>query len=286
MEIAKRTTKMTKRKPVLFFAAHYRFIALVLLALIIFCGIIMLSNKTEPFPLFLEALEEQGTGNHQNALEILRQIEINFPNWDKMENVYFQEGNIYYFHKNDIPAALNCWTKVIQLNPDSEYDFTIHSRMAEIYQNVVGDMNKAVEQWRYLIKKYPDHPETDNYRLNIANTYVRTDQFETALIELKNLLAHVQNDHQKQQISLKIGMIYSFQKNYRQAQEMLEKIVESPHCDSCRNLALLQLVDILEALENYQKAIDILNQIPDNVIVEESRQSRIDNIRKKLEERP
>jgi len=94
----------------------------------------------------------------------------------------------------------------------------------------------------------------------------------------------VTDNHLQDQISLQIGMIYTFQKNYALAQKIFEEVLASPHCEECRNMAVLHLVDVLEAQENYQKAVEILEQIPDNVLVPESRQARIASIRKKWRE--
>lgn len=273
-------------KIIRFLTRHGRFLVLLLATLFIFTTVVLVLNRKDAHSLYLQAMEEMGMKQHRQALDHLRRIENEFPHWKNMPDVYYQQGVILFYYENNIPGALAAWTHTLELDPNSTHDFAIHSRMAEIYQNIVGDMSKAVEQWRYLVRKYPHRPETDQFRLNIAETYVRTDQFETAIIELKNLYNDVTDLHLKQQIAVKIGMLYNLQKNYPQAREILEEVVNHPHCDACRNRAALALVDTLEAQENYDKAIAILRQIPDNVMAESDRQARIDSIRKKMSNHP
>ncbi|MBN2431033.1 MAG: tetratricopeptide repeat protein [Acidobacteria bacterium] len=269
-----------------FFLDHLRFIILVTILILVFVGVIMFSNRATPESLFMSALEEEGIGEYAAAREVYQEIETHFPHWEKIGEVYYHLGNLCYFRENDIHGAMNYWSRVLLLDLESPHEFTIRTRLAEIYQNTVGDTEKAVEQWRYLIDRYPQRPEIQQFRLNIVKTHVRTDQFESALIELKNLQTEVQDAHLLDQISLQIGMIYTFQKNYVLAQKIFEDVLASPHCAECRNMAVLHLVDVLEAQENYQKAVEILQQIPDNVLVPESRQSRINSIRKKWREKP
>jgi tetratricopeptide (TPR) repeat protein len=265
---------------------HLRFIILVVILVLGFVAVLMIANRATPDALFMTALEKEGIGDYDAARDLFLEVEASFPRWEDIDEVYYHLGNLCYFQDNDMHGALNYWGRVLHLNPESPHDFIIHVRMAEIYLNIVADMDKAVEQWRYLITTYPDHPEVNQFRLNIVKTYVRTDQFESALIELKNLQAEVDDAHLQDQISLQIGMIYTFQKNYTLAQTIFEGVMESPHCQECRGMAVLHLVDVHEAQENYQKAVDILQQIPDNVLAPEIRQSRIASIRKKWRENP
>ncbi len=47
-------------------------------------------------------------------------------------------------------------------------------------------------------------------------------------------------------------------------------------------MALMVMSDILEIQEDYDKAIEILGQIPDNILSEEKKQARISSIKKQF----
>lgn len=260
---------------------HQTFVLVVLTTLFLFSATLLLLSRKDADSMYFDAMEALGTGRAEEALATLREIEDRFPHWERMADLYYQQGNILYFHQSDIPGALERWFKVLQLNPQSPYDFIIHFRMADIYQNVVGDMNMAVGQWKYLLDKYPNRPETDEFLLNLVTCHVRDDQFETAIIEIKQHLPAVRDEHIRQQLEIKLGMIYNFQKNYDRARQILQTVTTHPHCATCRNMALMVLADTLEIQEDYQKAIEILGSIPDNVLSKGDKQSRIKNIRKK-----
>ena len=50
-----------------------------------------------------------GTGRPEEALETLQRLERDFPAWRRMEEAFYLQGNILYFHRNDIPNAIERW---------------------------------------------------------------------------------------------------------------------------------------------------------------------------------
>jgi tetratricopeptide (TPR) repeat protein len=271
----------TINKVLRFILNHLRF-AMVVLVIVFACTFLFVAlNLKDAKALFQQAQEEMGTGHPEEALETLQRIERDFPGWAKIEEVYYLQGNILYFHKNEIPNAIERWNRVLALNPHSPHDFTIQVRLAEIYQNVVGDNAEAVKHWRQLIHQYPDNPEIPRFRMNLADCYVKLDQYEVALLELKNLLTQLHDEHLRQQTTIRIAAIYYLRKSYQKARETLEPVVAHPHCDDCRHTALLIYTDILEIQEDYDKAVEILGQIPDNILSQQQKQQRIAEMRRK-----
>lgn len=261
---------------------HLRFGTIVLVAIFALSMVLLLLNQKDADALYRQAMEEISLNDPQAALDILEGIESDFPRYWRMEDVLYNQGNIHYFHNNDIFEALNHWNRVLAINSNSRHALPIHTRMAEIYQNVVGDIPNAIKHYQLVISRFPNDPNNHQNRLQLANCYVRSDQFEAAIIELKNLRSKTKDGHLKQQAAIQLAMIYIIRKQFQPARNLLEPIVKSPHCDRCRHLALMNLSDILEIQEDYEKAIDILGQIPDNVLSDDQKQTRISNIRKKI----
>ena len=271
----------TINKLLRFLLSHLRFLT-VALGLVFACTFIFVTlNVKDANALFEQAQEEMGTGRQEEALETLQRLEREFPAWRRMEEAYYLQGNILFFHKNDIPNAMERWDRVLKINPDSPHGYTIRVRQAEIYQNVVGDMAEAVRQWKSIIQRYPRDPEIPRFRMSLADCYVKLDQYEVALLELKNLLTQTSDAHIRQQATIHIAAIYYLRKSYKEARATLEPVVASPHCDDCRTTALLIYSDVLEIQEDYDKAVDILGQIPDNILSQQKKQERIDGMRRK-----
>jgi len=271
----------TINKLLRFLLSHLRFLTVVL-ALVFACTFVFVTlNLKDANALFEQAQEEMGTGRPEEALETLQRLERDFPAWGRMEEAFYLQGNILYFHRNDIPNAIERWERVLKVNPTSPHGYTIRVRLAEIYQNVIGDTAEAVRHWKTVIQAYPDDPEIPRFRMNLADCYVKLDQYEVALLELKNLLTQVSDEHIRQQVTIHIAAIYYLRKSYKEARSTLEPVVERPHCADCRNSALLIYTDILEIQEDYDKAVDILGQIPDNILSQQKKQERIDGMRRK-----
>lgn len=273
--------KLPINKVLKFLFHHLRFILVMISILFVFSFLILIINRKDAGALFAEAMEAVGTNRHAEAIELLRTIERQYPRWHRRTELDYQLGNLLYFHQHDIPGAMEAWARVLQSNRAKEFDYAIHARLASIYQNEVADMNRAREHWRYLIEHYAGKPGTDEFRLHLVDSFIRMDQFESALIEIKNQLPEIQDDHVRQQCLIKMGTIYNIQKNYTRSRQVLEGIAANPHCIHCKNQCLMVLADTLEVQEDYEKAIDILGRIPDNVLSKEEKMSRISNIRKK-----
>jgi len=272
----------TINKVLRFLLDHLRFATIVLAAVFALSLVLLLLNQKDAEALYRQAREQISLNDPQSALELLQQIEREYPRYWRMEDVLFEQGNIHYFHNNDIFEALNRWNRVLAINSDSRHALVIHTRMAEIYQNVVGDLPNAIKHYRLIITRFPNDPNNHQNRLQLANCYIRSDQFEAAIIELKSLRGATPNPPLRHQATIQLAMIYILRKQYPPARELLEPIVAAPHCARCRHLALMNLSDILEIQEDYEKAIEILGQIPDNVLSDDQKQTRISNIRKKI----
>lgn len=267
-----------------FIRNHLTFITVAAGAVFAFSVFLLVQYRKDSGAMFLEAMEEMNAGRADAALDILSRIEHSDPEWGGIDDVRYQQGNILLYSKNDFAAALDRWGKILLHNPRSEHDFEIRSRIADIYQRMVGDMGRAVENWKYLVRTYPDRPETDQLRMNIAECCLKTDKLETAVIQLKEILSDVRGPHLRQQIEVKVAMVYQMMKNYSEARSILEAVTGAPHCPECRDMAMPVLADVLEIQEDYVKAREILGKIPDQVLGPEQRAARVETIRRKAAE--
>ncbi len=265
-----------------FLAEHLTFIVLVIATAFVTSCILLVLNQKNAADLFRQAQEQIGTNQPRAAAETLRAIEREYPHWERMAEVYYLQGNLQYFHENNLYGAMELWQRTLAADPATPHDFEIHRRFAEIHLNVIGDLPRAEAEWKYLIARYPAHADTPRFRLELARCYVKSDRPEVAIIELKNLLETVADPHTRQQATIQLAMIYYNQKNYQRARDFLEPVTQKPHCDNCRNMALMVMSDILEIQEDYDKAIEILGQIPDNILSEEKKQARISSIKKQF----
>jgi tetratricopeptide (TPR) repeat protein len=265
-----------------FLSEHLTFIVLVIATAFVTSCVLLILNQKDAEDLFRLAHEQIGTNQPAAAGDTLRTLETEYPHWEHMAEVYYLQGNLRYFHENNLYGAMELWQRVLAMDPGGPHDFEIHRRLAEIHQNVIGDLARAETEWRHLIARYPDHPDTPLFRLELARCFIKTDRSEVAVIELKNLLETVTDAHTRQQAVIQLAMIYYNQKNYQRARDYLEPLARAPHCDACRNMALMMLTDILEIQEDYDKAIEILGQIPDNILSEEKKQARISSIKKQF----
>ncbi|HNR39397.1 MAG TPA: tetratricopeptide repeat protein [Acidobacteriota bacterium] len=265
-----------------FLSEHLTFIVLVIATAFVTSCILLVLNQKDAEDLFRLAQEQIGTNQPRAAADTLRAIEREYPHWKRMAEVYYLQGNILYFHENNLYGAMDFWQRALAADPASPHDFEIHRRLAEIHLNVIGDLSRAEAELKYLIARHPAHADIPLLRLELARCYVKTERPEVAIIELKNLIGTVTDAHTRQQAVIQLAMIYYNQKNYQRAREFLEPVTREPHCDDCRYLALMVMSDILEIQEDYDKAIEILGQIPDNILSEEKKQARISSIKKQF----
>ncbi len=122
-----------------------------------------LDTTALPLMLFAKADLLKFQKKYTEATALLDSIAKTFPAGELMDDIWYQMANIA-MEEQDIDAAISYYEKVIEQDFDDLLKDNALFRLAEIYDRVKGDENKAMELYKELILDYQGSIFTEEAR--------------------------------------------------------------------------------------------------------------------------
>jgi len=122
-----------------------------------------LDTTAVPLMLFAKADLLKFQKKYAEAITLLDSIANTFPAGELMDDIWYQMGDIA-IEKQDVNAAISYYEKVIEQNFDDLLKDNALFKLAEIYDQVKGDENKAMEFYKKLILEYQGSIFTEKAR--------------------------------------------------------------------------------------------------------------------------
>jgi tetratricopeptide (TPR) repeat protein len=177
-------------------------------------------NKHKGNLTFLDAKILYKTGKFEVAKSKLLQLEMNFPNFHWIPELFYTIGDIYN-HQEKYDKALEYFEKLIEKYPNSKFSSLAEGRMKKIipkpHDNGPKPPEPPLPEWEKKAKKY----------LENANTLKDQNKFDEAMELYKQLIRQfpdsqfVSNAHEGR------GDIYFVEKNYLDARANYEEAIYS-----------------------------------------------------------
>ncbi|MEX2590889.1 MAG: tetratricopeptide repeat protein [Chitinophagales bacterium] len=120
----------------------------------------MLFDKNESFK-FDEALA-------QSTIDAYGDFAENFPKDSLTPNILFKKADLHRAMK-DYEVAMDIYKKIE--NDYSDHNKAPHSLFLQgfVYENEIGDMEKAAERYQAFLEKYPNHDLSDDVKFSLDN---------------------------------------------------------------------------------------------------------------------
>ena len=122
-----------------------------------------LDTTALPLMLFAKADLLKFQKKYAEATALLDSIAKTFPAGELMDDIWYQMANIA-MEEQDIDAAISYYEKVIEQDFDDLLKDNALFSLAEIYDRVKGDENKAIELYKELILDYQGSIFTEEAR--------------------------------------------------------------------------------------------------------------------------
>lgn len=235
--------------------------------------------------LFGKAEGAQRVGSFAQAIEYYRQYLQKYPNGEFAEKSRYNLGNIYYLNLRDSAKAQEAYERFLEKYPTSQYAFTVGERLAELYERDLQDYRKAIEVLEQISLRTPSREDWRRVRFEIADDYFRLDEFDQAIIEFKKLIADQPAEHRSDEARLKLAAIYEIRKQWANAVDQLQEVVDRTNCGECRRHAQFEIVDCLASQEHYSQAIAALKQISPRLEDRDFMVQRMANLEERRRER-
>ncbi|MGM0599519.1 MAG: tetratricopeptide repeat protein [Candidatus Rifleibacteriota bacterium] len=215
---------------------------------------------------------------YEKALELYRRYLIKFVpkkstwnldvlyDWGRIDEVRYRIGNLLSLHLKDPVGALEIFSQLASIYPESYWAQQGMKDSIKIYQEDLGDPDKANEMKREFIRTYPDTSDSSDFRLELYSTYLKKNEKVKALRILRDYLDHELPsskdyfDYKQQWRDL------SFRIREASLRELLETSGPRDRIDTMQNLMdVLCLASSSAPLENFTEDIKQNEKLSDEL---------------------
>jgi len=110
--------------------------------------------------------------------------------WGRIDEVRYRIGNLQYLHLKKPVAALDIFAQLANTYPDSYWSMQGLKDSIRIYEEDLGDPDKANELRQEFIVKYPDSKDASDFRLELYRVFLLKNEQVQALHILRDFLDH------------------------------------------------------------------------------------------------
>lgn len=132
---------------------------------------------------YRRAEEKIGIGDNEAALAIYKKIAKNYPDDPRRPAVLGQIADIYANLLGDSDRAVEELGRVIEEYPLSEASVLAHEKRAAMLAKN-GDIDGAIADFSALIKHFPEHENRYQYRMQLVYAYIAKRNYPQARVEL------------------------------------------------------------------------------------------------------
>lgn len=203
----------------------------------------------------------QRVGSYPQAVELYQEYLQKYPHGVYAEKSQYNLGNIYYLNLRQPAQAQQAYELFLEEYPSSQYAFTVGERLAELYEEDLQDYRKAIDVLEQISLRTPTRDDWRRVRYEIADDYFLLDEFDQAIIEFNRLIQDQPDERRSDEARIKLAAIYEIRKQWREAIDELQQVIDQSHCSDCRRHAQFEVVDCYASLEHYDQAIAALKSI-------------------------
>jgi tetratricopeptide (TPR) repeat protein len=258
--------------------------AIAVLALLLAAGgmYYLLANHYNEEGLYRNSENLLRQGRHKEASRVLEELLLRYPKGEFHPMALMDAANAYNFYLRNIPRAIELYKKATEegeLSEDKKLE--AKERLAEIYNQDVGDLEQALSEYKALRIQQTDPKQRIKSTFQIAGIYLRQSHFEKALQEFEDVAKFKGDNELREKSLLKIGTIHLFLGNYTEAEGPLVEVNRSAKSEEVRQQARLGLVDVWESMEKYDRALEVLKSMSGGAEVETFKLEEQKRIREK-----
>lgn len=168
------------------------------------------------------ALREQ---DYDDALRYFTQVApaVTGSSTAVQQNAYVRRADCY-FMKKEYSTALQMYETVIKFNTPSA-DYALYQKA--VIAGATGEYTQKISLLQSVSQRYPSSPYTLDANMEIANTYLASENYENAITPLKNIVANKNAEAFRPQAWLKLGVAYYNLKNNNEAINNFKTLVSS-----------------------------------------------------------
>ncbi|MFP5518602.1 MAG: tetratricopeptide repeat protein [Bdellovibrionia bacterium] len=164
--------------------------------------------------------------------------------------------------KGHFRIALNHYEKVIKRNKSEELVVASLKEAARIAEFEIKDAKRAIEFYKQLVSKSPDHQERVFAQRQIADlTFNNLQNYEESVTELSKLISFLENNDDKNDTRLNLARSYFYLNNQYQALSEIDYLLKQNITEELRFSALQLKGNIFLADKKFLEAISVFTEL-------------------------
>ncbi|HXK48934.1 MAG TPA: tetratricopeptide repeat protein [Clostridiales bacterium] len=217
-----------------------------------------------PKAMYGEAIVLYNIGKKDEAFVIWENIARTYPDDDIAVETNYHLGAVYN-NREEFDRAITSFQSIVKYKKDHPLKKNSYKNLIDLYLKL-GFNDAGARVIREYISLYPDEEDVFQKRIEIGNIYQRNGEFDTALDYFKRLIYEAKGDDEAA-CQFFIAETYMMMKNFRQAITEFMKVRYMIKTSSPFEWGLTAMYNTAlcyEELTEYDKALDILNEIVKN----------------------
>jgi TolA-binding protein len=245
----------------------------------------VLSCRSREQALYEQATAALDEGLSGAAVEYLTSFLVKYPDSPLIPEVLFQRGTIYNLYQSRYQEAIDDYRELLARFPDHPHAFEARRNIAQLLEKKMQDCRKAIVEYQKLIDDFETVVDDDLFQFHIAGCFFELLNFEQARLELQYLIDTYPGSALVDDAYFQIGKILHTQGALEEAKDAFTLYLARYPEGEFATDAMFNLAATLEEMEHLEEALEIYNRIFPVYENKEAITWRIEKVRQRMEER-
>lgn len=200
------------------------------------------------------AQEALGRGLYREAIEHYTEVTIQAPGSPEAAQALYDLALIYYLQRRDLDTARSTLRKLLSFYPDAEVTRDARRVLARMYEEDLGQPEKAIQEYQLLLAAETDTVEAQNLLLKIANCRYSADELELAAQVYRRVVRDFSYGEGSATAHLRLAHIDRLEGRVEETLETLEMLLARTDGPDTRRKAYLMQAEVLGDLRRHEEA--------------------------------
>jgi TolA-binding protein len=195
-----------------------------------------------------------GQGRYHEAIERFNEVTIEAPGSAEAAQALYEMALIRYLRQRDVDSALTTFRKLLRSYPDHPLARDARRLLARMYQEDLGEPEKAIQEYEILLKDETDPEERKAFLLEIADCRYTADDLEAAAEAYHRVIEAFPRDPESASAYLRLAHIQRLTGRTEEAFTNLQAVLRTAKDRPSRRKAYEMRAEMLAEEGQYHEA--------------------------------
>ena len=210
----------------------------------------------EELAVYEEAEKRLSEGRYHQAADAYSRFVETYPASPLAAPSLYRKGLIYSLHLDDPARAMEVYSSLFYMYPDSDEVVLARTDRARIFSEG-GDHFSAVEEYHWLMDRV-EGGERDVFHMKVAEEYVQMSDFSQARVELEEMLAASPGTPLAPEAHLQIAHTLYLEGSLKEAASVYETVAAEYKDHPTALDARLAVAVVMEEMGSHEEALTLL----------------------------